>query len=251
VDSAICGGRSVTTDDPWYSDAWTPTEGVRASPRRLAQWLQQGGRVSDRLFDRWLRRDSRVVSGTYWTPLDVATRVSQWLHRHNTRSVVDIGSGAGKFCVAAALTCDCEFTGVEHRPHLVETARELALRFDVHHRVRFLEGTFGRDPLPEAEAYYVFNPFRENLERTERQLDNSVCLNESRYATEVQQLTTFLGGAPARTLFIEYGGFGGHVPASYELLHSERHAPCLLRCWRKAEHAQLAPNRVHSYARRG
>ena len=44
----------------------------------------------------------------------------------DVQSVVDIGSGAGKFCVAAALGSGCRFTGLEQRPRLVAAARTLA-----------------------------------------------------------------------------------------------------------------------------
>src|SRR5690606_24542367 len=134
---------------------------ARPDPKQVAERLRCGRTPSDSAFDRWLPLAQRQASPTYWPPLSVCTRVSQWLYRLGIRSVVDIGAGAGKFCVATALMCDCEFLGLEQRPQLVEVARELARRFGVDHRVHFAEAKFGRDPVPKAEAYYLFNPFRE------------------------------------------------------------------------------------------
>jgi hypothetical protein len=210
-----------------------------SNPRRVAELLQSGQAPSDRSFDCWLPFEQRKVSHTYWTPLSVCTRASQWLHRLGVRSVVDIGAGAGKFCVATALMCDCEFLGLEQRPQLVEVAGELARRFGVDHRVHFVEAKFGRDPLPKAEAYYIFNPFRENLEAPERWLDDSVPLHRARYLHEIARMVEFLDAAPSGTIIIEYGGFGGRMPEGYEVQYVDREQACLLRCWKKTAGSAL------------
>jgi len=41
------------------------------------------------------------------------------------RAVVDIGAGAGKFCVAGALFGKCRFIGLEQYSSLVTSARAL------------------------------------------------------------------------------------------------------------------------------
>ncbi len=206
---------------------------VRPNRERIVQMLRTANSPSDRAFDRWLSDEQQRVSNTYWTPLSVTVRVSQWLHRHGVRSVVDIGSGAGKFCVATALTSECAFTGIEQRQYLVQAARRLAEQFDVDDRVRFIEGTFGIDPMPEGEAYYLFNPFRENLELPERRLDDHLALDRVRYDHEVGRMTSFLEGLHVGTLVIVYGGFGGRMPKCYEVVEVDRELPCMLRCWRK------------------
>src|SRR5688572_31833715 len=87
--------------------------------RNVARALRAGRCPMDCAFDRFLPADLRRVSDEHWTPLVAALRAAQWLDEAGVRTVVDIGSGAGKFCVAAALAGHCRFKGLEHRRRLV------------------------------------------------------------------------------------------------------------------------------------
>jgi hypothetical protein len=58
---------------------------------------------TDSAFDRFLPEDLKAVSAQYSTPLRLGKRAAEWLDDLNVRHVVDIGSGAGKVCVPAAL----------------------------------------------------------------------------------------------------------------------------------------------------
>ena len=91
------------------------TERDGPSPQQIADALQRGERPSERHFDRFLPAALRV-SHEHWTPLAVALRVAQWLRELHVTTIVDVGAGAGKFCVALALASECEITGVEQRP---------------------------------------------------------------------------------------------------------------------------------------
>src|SRR5258708_5890262 len=113
--------------------------GLPWTPPRVADALRAGRCPPDQAFDGFLPAELRVVSHQYWTPLVVAKRTAEWLDDLNVRTVVDIGSGAGKLCVAAALACHCHFTGLERRSRLVAEARTLARVFDVDDRVNFVE----------------------------------------------------------------------------------------------------------------
>jgi hypothetical protein len=173
------------------------------------------------------------VSDQHWTPVAVALRVAEWLEGAGARSVVDLGSGAGKFCVAAALACRCAFIGIEQRPRLVEVARSLARRFGVNDRVRFVAGTLGRCAIPVADAYYLFNPFGENLLEPREHLSDDVELGPDRYDNDVVAMERFFECAPAGTWVVKYNGFGGQMPLSYERVLVDRAFPNVLRMWRK------------------
>jgi predicted RNA methylase len=160
-------------------------------------------------------------------------RVAEWLNQLEVETVVDIGSGAGKFCVAAALAARCNFIGVEQRPRLVHAARELAEIFGVDHRVRFIHGTLSQGAVPEAGAYYLYNPFGENLFGSEDHLDEDVELGKERYQRDIALTESFLEQAPNGTYLIKYNGFGGIVPASYDVVHTDFCLPNLLRMWQK------------------
>jgi hypothetical protein len=48
--------------------------------------------------------------------------------------MLDIGAGAGKFCVAASLLTDCVYFGIAHRPRLVAVAQDDAARISRQER---------------------------------------------------------------------------------------------------------------------
>jgi len=206
--------------------------GQRLEPTRLATAFRSG-RCPDRAFDRFLPTELRVVSKRYWTPLVVARRTAEWLDDLNIRSVVDVGSGAGKLCVAAALACDCRFTGVERRPRLIQTARTLAHAFDVDDRVTFVEGVFGEIATPTADAYYLFNPFGEYFVGSREYFGTYQEGDDRRRPREVAAVRDLLRRAPIETCVVTYNGFGGPVPDSYQQIRADDTMPNPLRLWRK------------------
>ncbi len=205
----------------------------RLSPRRVADALQTGNCPADRAFDRFLPDELRVVSSQYWTPLVVAKRAAEWLDDLKVRTVVDIGSGAGKFCVAAALAGRCRFTGLEQRTRLVASARTLARRFEVDDRVSFVEGALGDIATPVADAYYLYNPFGEYLIGSKDPFDSGLERSDERYARDVAAVQDLLQRARIGTCVLTYNGFGGRVPPSYRQIRVDNEMPNELRLWRK------------------
>lgn len=213
-------------DDP------TPIAGL--IPSRVGNALRSGLCPKDRVFDRFLMTEHRLISGMYWTPLVVATRAAQWFDELGIKTVLDVGSGAGKFCVAAALASKLpRFIGLEHRSDLVSASRDLARRFEVEERITFVHGTFGEIPTPSAEAYYFFNPFGENLFGPEDRLDATVELGNDRFLRDVASVERLLIGAPVGTYLLTYNGYGGTIPTSYREVRVDRELPNVLRMWRK------------------
>jgi predicted RNA methylase len=202
------------------------------SALELADAIRRGAEPDDDLFDRFLPVRLRVASGMFWTPLVVAARAAAWLTEVGAASVVDIGSGAGKFCVAAALTSRCHYTGVEHRPRLVAAAGRLARQFGVDDRVAFQVGRLD-EGLPAADAYYLYNPFGENRFGPDGHLDDEVELGEARYRADIAAVEALLRDAPTGTHVITYNGFGGAVPARYVQVRVDRTLPNMLRMWSK------------------
>jgi hypothetical protein len=226
--------RRFFVDDVGIGDVAVvdPVASARAS-QQVAESLRAGRCPLDAAFDRFLPHRLRIVSGQYWTPLVVTLRVAGWLDEVGVDTVVDIGSGAGKFCVATALASQCKFTGLEQRGRLVAAARDLARLFAVDDRVRFVEGTVGRDSIPDAEAYYLYNSFGENLFGPEDHLDQDVELNHDRFRRDVEFMHDFFEAAPVGTHIIKYNGFGGRMPHTYDAVFVDREMPNVLRVWRK------------------
>jgi hypothetical protein len=201
---------------------------------RIAAALRTRALPPDEVFDTYLPEELRGVSVQYWTPLAVAVRVARWVTEFELGTVVDIGSGVGKLCVAAALAGTGRYVGIEQRPRLVTAARGLAAAFGVTDRVEFVEGRLGEVPLPAAEAYYLYNPFGENLYGPSGRLDEDVELSRARFDEDTGAVERLLRDAPIGTCVITYNGFGGHTPATYRELRIERTPTAALRLLRKA-----------------
>lgn len=206
---------------------------LRCAAKRVAEALRTGSCPADRAFDRFLPDDLRVVSSQYWTPLEVAKRAAEWLDELEVRTVVDIGSGAGKFCIAAALAGHCHFMGLEQRSRLVASARTLARLFDVDDRVSFVESALGDIAAPTADAYYLFNPFGVYRFGSHDHLDDDVEIRVERYARDVAAVENLLQRARVGTCVLTYNGFGGRVPGSYRQIRVDHAMPNTLRLWRK------------------
>jgi SAM-dependent methyltransferase len=203
------------------------------SPQQITKAILSGTLPNDDVFDRHLPLEMRVVSSRFWTPLRVAVAVGRWLGNVGARSVVDIGSGPGKFCIAASLVTDCVYFGIEHRTKLVEAAQDLAQRFNVEARVAFIEGSFGDVAISNADAFYFFNPFGENLYWCDERLDDTVPIGPNRYRHDVALARRFLTALRVGTHVVTYNGFGGRVPDSFVEVRGDDSLPNTLRMWRK------------------
>lgn len=224
----------TTEHEPPNDPATAPAGAALPTAHELAAAIRAGGRPHDDLFDRFLPPRLRLASGMFWTPLVVAARAAAWFAELGIVTVVDIGSGAGKFCVAAALGGDCRFIGLEHRQRLVTAAERLARLFQVDDRVQFVAGPLDPSRAPAADAYYLYNPFAENRFGPESQLDADVELGEECYHRDVTATEELLRRAARGTYVVTYNGFGGRVPDSYEKIRVDRTLPNMLRMFRKA-----------------
>jgi predicted RNA methylase len=222
-------GRSELSDLAGLAVTRTPP-----SAAHIAAALGEGRSAADSAFDRYISAEARAVSSQHWTPLAVAARAAEWLDEFNIRTVLDVGSGAGKFCVVAALAGHCHFTGLEHRERLVTCARSLARTFNVDKRVHFIQGALGTVRLPDVDVYYFYNPFEENLLEDGARIDADVELSRQRYSRDLLATQQLLTAARSGTYVLTYNGLGGKLPAAYRPVYVDRELPNVLRLWRKA-----------------
>ena len=206
---------------------------MSGSARTVAAALRAGRPVGDAAFDRLLPEELREVSGQYWTPLPVVRRAASWLREIKARTVVDLGSGAGKFCVAAALLTRCRFTGLEQRASLVVAARRLAETVGVDARVSFVQARIDATTALAGDAYYAFNPFGEYLFPSARFTDPDVTFTPEARRNDIAAARTLLSLAPLGTFVITYNGLGGRFPQEYEQIDVVSRLPGTLRLWKK------------------
>lgn len=199
----------------------------------LQSMLETRGELRDYAFDRLLPMRLRAASNEFWTPLDVIQRAARWLEECGVRSVVDIGSGVGKFCIAGALIGSCHFIGIEQRPRLVTVARNLSRLLAVDDRVSIINGTFGDVQTPAADCYYLYNPFEENLLTVDEALDDEVPRNADRFRRDLRCFQALVSMLPTGALVLTYNGIGARLPDSLEEMRVDRTFPAVLRLLRK------------------
>jgi putative endonuclease len=206
---------------------------LRRRARLVAAALRAGRRSANDAFDGFLPQELRDVSDHYWTPLAVVQRAAAWLRDAKVRTVVDIGSGAGKFCIAGALLTRCHFIGLEQRASLVESARTLAETFGVDERVTFVNAPCTATNIPAGDAYYLFNPFGAYHFASDRFAEPNVVFTRETQTADIAAVTHALSRAPAGTIVITYNGFGGRFPPGYVQLDAGQGLPGTLRLWKK------------------
>ena len=203
-----------------------------ADPRAVLDALA-AGTLSDDLFDGLLAPRWQVRSAVHWTPVAVAQLATRWLTEGGARRILDVGAGVGKLCVLGALRApDVTFVGIERRVALVREARHLAELLGVSDRVEIREGTLETIHPHEFDAFYLYNPFVENLpECDDDRIDKSVDLVPAHFARDVAIVDRWLRAAPNGTRVVTLHGFGGLVPLTYRRLGGQRVGWDALTAW--------------------
>ena len=177
---------------------------------------------------------ARAASLIFWTPFAVAARAARFLVRQPRTRVLDVGSGVGKFCIVGAGSTDGHFVGIEHREHLVRIAKRVATRAGVD-RTEFVHGPIDFVERAAFDAFYLYNPFEENLCTVDERLDDTVSMSEARFAADVERVRTLLLAARVGTRIVTYNGFGGTMPAGYTRLGGGGHVRLGLAFWVKID----------------
>jgi SAM-dependent methyltransferase len=188
---------------------------------------------NDMAFDDLLPVRLQVQSTFHFTPVAVAQRAAVMLAPDARMKVLDVGSGIGKFCIAAALVVPhAEFVGVEFRPHLVSLANELARASGVRNAHFIHSDAFALD-WSVYDAFYLFNPFAEQQLGTFFALDRTIDLNPSNYDVYVAGVHQRLARARVGTRVVTYQGYGAPLPLGYELADEDETEPARLELWIK------------------
>jgi len=207
----------------------------------LAHSVRNGGSVSDVEFDRiypaWIRR----VSDMHWTPYEVARRAAELLVVDSTTRVLDVGSGAGKFCLIGSLATKGRFFGVEQRAALVAAAERAAQACHAT-RVHFIHGNLTSIDWSGFDAFYLFNPFYEHIAHATPLIDEPIDRSPGLFSQYVATTALKLATARVGTRVATYQGYGGVMPAEYRRLSRESFHGYALELWRK-ERQPVAPER--------
>lgn len=197
----------------------------------VAGILRSGRDVSDAAFDEIYPEAVRRASGVHWTPVRVCARIVELLRLERGSRLLDIGAGAGKFCIVAAAMSGARVRGVERQAALAEIARETARRLDI--AVEIADGTFDMEDPQRFDALYLFNPFTETLLLPGLVRDVPADRFGRRGAEDVAAAERFLERARAGVRVVTFCGFGGAIPVGYERLALEMWEGGALELWEK------------------
>jgi SAM-dependent methyltransferase len=182
----------------------------------IATALRNQVEITDGLFDSLFPTGHRFRSHNHWTPVDVARRACTLLAPTPRESVLDVGSGVGKLCLVGALMTGATWVGVESEPLMIRAAEAAVRRLRLGERVRFVHADATAIDWTTYAAIYMFNPFAESLLHARTNAGA-----HDRFALNIERTRARLASTPIGTRLVTYHGFGGEVPAGFELEHQE------------------------------
>jgi SAM-dependent methyltransferase len=185
---------------------------------------------SDSEFNTLYPPDIQMLAGQHWTPLDVATKAGRFLAGNERVKILDIGSGVGKFCLAAAyFTPGSFYYGVEQRKTLVEHAENARKRLELDN-VTFIHGNFTQLSLKNFDHFYFYNAFYENLAGTDK-IDDSIDYSRELFNYYNHYLFKQLELKPKGTRLCTLCSWGDEIPPGFHIVNSEMNG--ILKFWVK------------------
>ena len=187
---------------------------------------------SDLEFDTIYDERTRELSTQHWTPIQVAARAATLLTQLGATRILDIGSGAGKFCIVGALSTGAHFLGVERRQHLVQIASDVASRLGAA-RATFVQADVATFSFDGFDGVYLYNPFYEQISRLIQPIDATLERSEDAYWHFVERTTEKLAAMAAPVAVVTFNGFGGTMPHGFTYLGDEPAGNDRLEMWLK------------------
>ena len=191
--------------------------------------IKSEAEMADEAFDAIYPRRYRTVSKFHFTPVHVAQIAAKFLAEKPGTRVLDVGSGAGKFCMAGAACTQGHFTGVEQRQRLFRLAVKLAKRHAVE-RVEFIHAQATEIDFGRYDAIYYFNSFFENLV-PDSAIDQSVPMDRAQYKLYTTFMREQLAKMPAGTRLATYFSFLDEIPDTYKIQYED--FDLKLKLWEK------------------
>lgn len=181
----------------------------------LINKLKSGIVVDDPEFDSMYSGRVKKISEIHFTPVKVAQVAARFLVDKTGTRVLDIGSGAGKFCMVGAACTEGCFTGVEQRKNLHTLAKRLSKRYELPNIEHIHSNVMTLD-FEAFDAVYYFNAFYENIVQ-EGAIDQAVPLDKAFYTLYTQYMREQLGKMPIGTRLATYFSFMDEVPSSFRV----------------------------------
>ncbi len=165
----------------------------------------------------------------HWSSVSVSKLASAFLADRPGTRVLDIGSGAGKFCMIGATNTKGHFTGVEQRGELVALSTQLSASYRIHN-VKFIHANITSIKFTDYNAFYFYNSFYENIDML-NSIDGTVRLAAHLYRQYSVYLVEQLASLPLGTRLVTFCSPLNIVPHTFKLQDSANEGQ--LRFWEK------------------
>ncbi len=176
--------------------------------------------ASDSVFDQLYPNEMRLLAYRHWTPLYVAKKAADFLCAQDKVNILDIGSGVGKFCMAAAHFHPNAFCyGVEQRQSLIEHAESVKEKIGLEN-VSFIQGNFTEIDFKKYDHFYFYNSFYENLQGTPK-IDESLEYTTSKYHYYYNLMFRQLEKLPAGTKLATFHTSENDLPRGYHIVGAD------------------------------
>lgn len=231
IAAAICLNLYTMKDDqfsplPLDPQDQTKPEITRSPEKKLINELLFS---DDTEFDWLYPKQFQLLSLKHFTLLPIAQKAAEFLSLPNTR-VLDIGSGAGKFCLTAGYHFPKTFFyGVEQRYELHHLAENIKRYTDLPN-VNFIYGNVTQINFKEFDHFYFYNSFFENIDQINK-IDDTIELSESLYNYYTQYLYMALSAKPSGTRLVTFHSLEQEIPPDYRL--ADVSYDTLLKMWIK------------------
>jgi SAM-dependent methyltransferase len=187
--------------------------------------------ITDSSFDELYSEEIQKISETHFSPVKEALLASAFLSEKTGAKILDIGSGAGKFCIIGSNNYDAHFTGVEQRETLVEESNKLKEHFQLTN-VDFVNANILDIPFKEYTGFYFFNSFKENLHPEDR-LDPETELSSTKYLSYTNYVKGQLSQMPNGTRIVTFYSDGNEIPETYKLQKTASEGK--MKFWKKSK----------------
>ena len=198
----------------------------------LAQknWYIDKWFIDDEKFHQLYPLHIQKLADKHWTPLKVAKYAADFLASENGAKVLDIGSGAGKFCLAAShFKPNALFYGIEQRKGLLDCSEEAACKLDLTN-LSFFHGNFTQLDFTKFDHFYFYNSFYENIKGTAK-IDHKIEYSLSLYNYYNSYLFNQLEKMPGGTRVATYHTLENHMPSGYFIVKTQFNK--MLKFWIK------------------
>jgi hypothetical protein len=186
-------------------------------------------KIKDSEFDLIYPNEMKKVSEIHFSPFEVSKIAARFLVDKMGMRILDIGAGAGKFCMIGSACTEGIFTGVEQREHLHDLAKSISRKYKLTN-VAFINSNITDISFKDFDGFYLFNPFYENMNASGK-MDDLVELKRELYDKYSLYVKMQLETKPVGTKLVTYFSYLTEIPSSYQLQFSDFDGK--LKMWEK------------------